>query len=449
MTRANREPAAGVPSIPGTAPAAAGGVAAEARAELEPAVPAQPGVALERFRTRGQAAALSAVAGMLRSGVPHALLLAGPAGVGKSTLAEDLAAALLCRVPDASARPCRECRGCRALEHGNHPDVHRLAPTGAGLVIPIGGRDERGVRDLVRDLALHPVEGGPRVAIINAADRMTEDAQSAFLKTLEEPPANTVLILTASDEERLLPTIRSRCVRIRLGPVGRRDVEQLLVDGGIAEAPVAARLARLSGGRPGEAMALARAPESLTIRSEVGRTLLDLATATRADRLRLVRDLLARASELNTALRPAGPAPTSGSRPARGRRVTSAAAAGGTSAASATSAPAAGGEPDLTEGATDGVGPAAKVAPAERRAAALALVAIWRDVARDLVLVSLGTPADVGQLDLLDDLQATAGRLPPTFGARQLRRLDVAGERLEGNVSPELVMDALALGWAV
>lgn len=217
------------------------------------------------FRTRGQDAAVEAVRAMLAGGMPHALLLVGSPGVGKSVLAEDLGAVLLCQAPDPRDRPCRACRACRAFEHGNHPDVHRLAPTGAGSVIPIGGREERGVRDLVRDLALLPVEGGARVAIVTAADRMTEDAQSAFLKTLEEPPAGTVLVLTAADEERLLPTIRSRCVRIRLGPVARRDVEALLLEGDLAEAPLAARLARIAGGRPGEAVALARSPDALVI----------------------------------------------------------------------------------------------------------------------------------------------------------------------------------------
>ena len=78
---------------------------------------------------------------------------------------------------------------------------------------------------------------------------------------------------------------------------------------------------------------------------------------------------------------------------------------------------------------------------------ALALVAIWRDVARDLALVALGEPGDVRQVDLLDDLESASGRLTPAFAPAQLRRLDVAGERLEGNVSPELVIDGLALGW--
>jgi hypothetical protein len=304
-------------------------------------------------------------------------------------------------------------------------------------VIPIGGRDERGVRDLVRDLALMPVEGGARVAVVSAADRMTEDAQSAFLKTLEEPPAGTVLILTAADEERLLPTIRSRCVRIRLGPVPRREVEGLLVDGQLADGPLAARLARLSGGRPGEAVALARAPEALIIRAEVGRTLLDLTAATRADRLRVGRDLLARAGELNASLRIATQAQAAqaagAGRPARGRRKDASRAEGGAEPA---------------DGESPAAGPAARIPASERRAAALALVAIWRDVARDLALVTLGQSGDVRQLELLDDLEAASGRLPPGFAAAQLRHLDVAGERLEGNVSPELVVDVLALGWA-
>ena len=395
------------------------------------------------FRTRGQPAAVAAVQAMLLGGMPHALLLVGPSGVGKATLADDIAAGLLCRAEDPRDRPCRECRACRALEHGNHPDVHRLAPTGAGLVIPIGGRDERGVRDLVRDLSLLPVEGGARVAIVTDADRMTEDAQSAFLKTLEEPPVGTVLLLTATDEERLLPTIRSRCSRIRLGPVARSEVERLLVEAGLADAPLAARLARLSAGRPGDAVALARAPESLTIRGEVGRTLLDLVSATRADRLRLGRDLLSRAGEMAAGLRSASRSAaaadaSSSARGTRGRRGSARAAAPGaaTDAGQAT-------EPDAeaSPGAT-------RVPAAERRAAALALVAIWRDVARDLAMVGRGEPADVRQLDLLDDLDAAARRLPSTFAAAQLRRLDLAGERLEGNVSPELVVDALALGWA-
>jgi len=136
------------------------------------------------------------------------------------------------------------------VEHDNHPDLHRLEPEGPGGQVGIGGKDgKRGVRDLVTELALLPVEGVARVAIIRDAHRMNDDAQSALLKTLEEPPPGTTLILVADDEERLLPTVRSRCARIRLGTLGARDIEALLEARSLADAPTAARLARLSGGR--------------------------------------------------------------------------------------------------------------------------------------------------------------------------------------------------------
>jgi DNA polymerase-3 subunit delta' len=411
----------------------------------------------DRFRTRGQPSALAAMEQMLHAGVPHALLLAGPSGVGKRTLADDLAAALLCVAPDSDARPDRTCRACRALEHGNHPDLHRLGPTGPGQVIPIGGRDDRGVRDLVRELALQPVEGGLRVAIVGDADRMTDDAQAAFLKTLEEPPVGTVLILTAADEERLLPTIRSRVSRIRLGPVPRADVEAILVGAGLADAPTSARLARLAGGRPGDAVAMARSPEAVTIRAEIARTLLDLTGATRADRLRLGRDLLARAGALVAATRVgalgAGGADDGvGGRKAtgRGRKAgapAASSAAGAATASGGATASGADGRDAIDGPSATGGGTAARIPASERRSAALALLAIWRDVARDLALVVMGDPQSVKAIDLLDDLESTGAGLPAVFAAAQLRRLDAAGERLEGNVSPELVIDALALGW--
>ena len=91
--------------------------------------------------------------------------------------------------------------------------------------------------------------------------------------------------------------------------------------------------------------------------------------------------------------------------------------------------------------------PAARVPAAERRRAALALVGIWRSVLRDLALIGHGATASIRDLDLLDDLHAGASRLSPEAAGTLLRELDVAGERLEGNVSPELVLDVLALSW--
>src|SRR6478672_279710 len=115
----------------------------------------RPGRPMEGARTRGQAAALAAVAAMVRGPAPQAVLFVGPDGVGKTTLALDLAAGLLCTAAP-EARPCRQCRACRLVEHGTHPDMHLLSPAGPGRQVVIGGPDAkyRGVKDLIGDLLL-------------------------------------------------------------------------------------------------------------------------------------------------------------------------------------------------------------------------------------------------------------------------------------------------------
>ena len=409
---------------------------------------------MDGMRTRGQPVAIAAIRAMLGSGLPHAILLAGPGGIGKTTLALDVAAALLCGAAEPSARPCRACRGCRMVDHGNHPDLHRLAPVGAGATIPIGGREDRGVRDLVAELSLMPVEGGARVAIIERAERMTEDAQSALLKTLEEPPAGTTILLCADDEERLLPTISSRSARVRLGAVGPRDVEAVLVGQGVADAPTAARLARITDGRPGHAIAYALAPEAVVLRGEIARTILDLHGAGLTARLTGLRELALRAAEMARAL-DAGSArsaqdtgPAAGPRGrGRGRAGAANGALGGPPASAPPAAAASSDEPAGGDEPPPGDERAARVPAAERRRGALALLEIWRTVVRDLGLVVVGAPGSVRDQDLIDDLLPAAGRLTTASVGAALGRLDVAAERLEGNVSPELVLDVLALHW--
>jgi DNA polymerase III delta' subunit len=409
---------------------------------------------MDGLRTRGQPVAVAAIRAMLGSGLAHAVLLAGPAGVGKTTLALDIAATLLCQTGDGSPRPCRVCRGCRMVDHGNHPDLHRLAPAGAGSLISIGGRGERGIRDLVGDLALMPVEGGARVAIVESAQRMTEDAQSAFLKTLEEPPAGTTIILCADDEERLLPTIRSRCARVRLGPMGPRDVETILQEQGVADPPTAARLARVTGGRPGHAIAYARAPEATIIRSEIAQSLLDLLRVGVTGRLAGVRDLAGRAAELVRALDAgsarAASASGAGSAPSGRGRGRGARAGRGTEGVTA-SVQASNGE--VADGVPDGGAPelvetGARVPAAERRRAALVLVEIWRATVRDLGLTVVGERGGVRDLALIDDLEAAAREVDLVTVGSTLRRLETSADRLEGNVNPELVLDVLALAWS-
>jgi DNA polymerase-3 subunit delta' len=397
---------------------------------------------------------------MIRGRAPHAVLLVGPAGIGKTTLARDLAAGLLCTAEDIAARPCGSCRACRLVAAGHHPDVHRLGPEGPGRQVVIGGPGRpRGVRDLLADLALLPVEGGARVAIIEAASRMNDDAQAALLKTLEEPPAGVTLILCADTEESLLPTIRSRCARLRLGPVGVREIEAILAELGVAEPPQAGRLARIADGRPGVAIAWAADPEAMRTRDELARVLLDQLDARPAERLAAVRSAAARAmtlasvgdrpSDVDAGPAAANPPPTAG----RGRRARPA-------NATVTPAPetptgsdrAEDAEGVAAEGDPGDAGDAAGLVPvrtpaAERRRAAEALVALWTDVARDLLLAGNGAGASVRDLGLLDETIAAASTLEPADLLAFLDRLGRAGVLVAGNVSPELVLDDLALAW--
>ena len=402
---------------------------------------------MDGARTRGHPAALAAIGAMVLSPsrAPHAVLLSGPGGVGKTTLALDLAAGLLCSADDPAARPCRICRGCRMVASGGHPDLHVLRPDGAGAQIGIGGRDAkvRGVRDLSDDLSLMPMEGGARVAIIESANRMNEDAQGALLKTLEEPPGGVTIILCADDEDRLLPTIRSRCARHRLGRVGARDVEAILADHGLTDAPLAGRLARLSGGRPGVAMAYARSPESVRLRGELARQLLDLSDASASARLATIRSAGPTALDLIDALDAAAAMsvdPVAASKPAAGRRGKA------TTARPATVISSDAGSDDADETASE-EGPTRAIPAARRRRAAEALIAVWMDVARDLALVAADGTQSLRDPDLLEESVRAAAGLPTGSPARFLATLERGAELVAGNVSPELVLDSLVLAW--
>jgi DNA polymerase III delta' subunit len=394
---------------------------------------------MDGARTRGQPVALDAIEAMIRGHVPHAILLAGPDGVGKTTLALDLAAGLLCEA-DPERRPCRSCRGCRMVDHGGHPDLHRLGPVGPGRQVVIGGAEARyrGIRDLIAELALMPVEGRARVAIVDGADRMNEDAQSALLKTLEEPPAGVVIVLCADQETRLLPTVRSRCARVRLGLVGSRDIETIVGDHDLADPPLAARLGRLAAGRPGLALAYARAPDAVLIRAELSRVLLDLTEAGSAARLAAVRAAIPRALALITALAGADDG-RAGERVTRRRgkepRGTAAVATAST-------------DPDPDDASPDEVEPRGRPVPAtERRQAAEILVGLWADVARDLALVGAGGTRSVRDPVLLEELGDAAAAIDGVAIAAFLDRAARAAELLASNVSPELLLDSLALAW--
>jgi DNA polymerase-3 subunit delta' len=214
--------------------------------------------------------------------LPHALLFAGPDGVGKRSLALALAARLQCAAGGDDA--CGSCTPCRQVAAGSHPDLQRVG------VAP--GKKEIGVeraREVKRFTQLQPVAGKVKIAIIDDAHMLTVAAQNALLKTLEEPPDRSVLILVANNPDALLPTVRSRCQRLQFSPLPTDTVASILTEQGV-DPPAARELAALADGSPGRALALS---SSLTgeHRGQLLQALAGLGTARYSALMQLANEL--------------------------------------------------------------------------------------------------------------------------------------------------------------
>lgn len=174
----------------------------------------------------------------------HALLISGPVGIGKRALASDMAASLLCEAPSQRSA-CGQCRGCQLFSAGSHPDFLNLEPEAGGS----GILKIEGIRDLITFSQLTSQYKGYRVAVVAPAEAMNRNAANALLKTLEEPPAEMVLILVSDAPARLPATIRSRCQHYRLGMPAQVDALQWLREQGMQ--PRQAELSLLlAGGAP-------------------------------------------------------------------------------------------------------------------------------------------------------------------------------------------------------
>lgn len=184
--------------------------------------------------------------------LPHALLLAGPAGIGKSRLALSLVQWLLCEAPRGGLA-CGRCHACHMSTAGTHPDLSLVEPVETGKMIRI---DQ--IRELVDFAGRTPQYGGYRVALIMPAQAMNRAAQNALLKTLEEPGENTLLLLVCDQVSQLLPTVRSRCQQQLLPVPPPAQAEPWLAQQ-LAVPERAAPLLAAAGGAPLKALALEQA----------------------------------------------------------------------------------------------------------------------------------------------------------------------------------------------
>lgn len=253
------------------------------------------------------------VATMIASGrLPHALLIAGPVGVGKCDLAIRTAQALLCE-SSQSEGPCRECRTCLRLHDPGQPsldpqhtDVEVIGP---GALCAESDHDHRNTRTIgicvIRRIehvaTLAPFEADRRIIIIDPADALTADAADAFLKTLEEPPDRVHFILLTAQEAQLSETIRSRCRTVTLAPLPTSQLDAWLEDwasdtgASLPEsAEQRAELARLARGRPGWLQANLREGDPITLRNAQIDDAVRIANADRAERLNWSDQLVGR-----------------------------------------------------------------------------------------------------------------------------------------------------------
>jgi len=223
----------------------------------------------------------------LRSGrLPHALLFAGPEGVGKRQFALSLAKAVNCQQAVSGAGAgvypedsCDRCGSCFRIANKEHLDVVEIKPDGAYIRI-----DQ--AREVARQAMLRPMEGRKRVFCIDEAEKLRDEAANAILKTLEEPPETTLIILITATPNSLLPTLRSRCQLLNFAPLPIEEIESYLAANYKRPAADTRLLARLSNGSIGRAISI-----DLSVYRNARKELLELTDvlARSRDPLRLIK----------------------------------------------------------------------------------------------------------------------------------------------------------------
>lgn len=200
---------------------------------------------------RGHDAAISFLKSSADGGrLANAYIFCGVGGIGKKLTALNFAKMVNCLDPKGSSG-CDNCPSCKKIDSLNHPDVHLVAPDKKGASVKIDD-----IRTIIKDIGLKPYEARTKFYIIDGADKLTEEAANALLKTLEEPSANSSLILIVENPRRLAPTIRSRCQFVKFFPLDTAIVEEILTVSHNVDKVKAHLLAKISCGRAGAALEL-------------------------------------------------------------------------------------------------------------------------------------------------------------------------------------------------
>ena len=341
-----------------------------------------------------------------RGRLGRTFLVSGPRGAGKGAFVEDLLALLFCTDADRAARPCNACAGCRQARERRHPDLVLGSPEQWRELRGSGESLVAAARRWLGEAAGAPIASERRVVLIEGIDRAGDQIQSALLKALEEPSDRHVFVLVADEPSRLLPTVRSRCEPLRIGPVPHAELTEWLIDREQLPRDLAGALARISDGFVGRALALARDKDQVEWRRRVQAELLSLLARGRADRFGSLREMLDEAT----------------------RRIPGAAT-------------------DEVAPGGDDTGEAPKAPASLQRAGAIALTDAWLGLARDLLMAAVGRPEVAPAGELLPDLPVAARRVDPRKVARSVEVLDRVHDGLGRNASPRLALEAAMLAW--
>ncbi|MEQ3362835.1 ATP-binding protein [Raoultibacter massiliensis] len=335
--------------------------------------------------------------------VSHAYLFTGPAGSNKTLAAYAFAQAILC-----DKAGCGECDCCQRVMRKKHPDVRYFAPEGAGGYLV----DQ--IRDIVADTSLAPIRASKKVYILDRVDLLSSSSANAFLKTLEEPPDDVVLILLGRTRESVLPTIVSRCQVVPFRHIPASEAAGILVQNTGATKMAAEIAIQACGGSITKALDFLKSNERMTFRARILEVLASLALADDWDVLTYAEDLVVRAK-----------APLDIVRAAQ--------------------------EEELAESADFLAKSAIRQIEARNKRALTAksfeslhqMTAIIRSWLRDVLAVCAGTPELVINADVRASIEEAAAKTDEARAAAALAACNSADGALTYNVSPETCLDAL------
>lgn len=335
--------------------------------------------------------------------VSHAYLFVGPTGSGKKSAARALACALFC-----ADGGCGSCAACRRVRSSAHPDLHVIAPEGAASEYLI---DQ--VRDVVHDVSLKPIEASHKVYIFDGG-RFNDSAANAFLKTLEEPPSDVVIVLLAADFDDVIPTIASRCQVVRFAPVPESTARALVIERtGASDDEARAALAAAGQVIP-RAIDFLRSAGRRNARATIMGILKRLTVMDGHDVLKAARELL-------TAVR----APLEETKGAQADEAEAA-------------------REYLSKGLTKRIEQRHKreLTAAERDGIA-EILSVTESWLRDCLVIARGMPEYVNNVDTADATAEIAAVISVPAALRALECVRTARERIAYNVSPQLVVETM------